>query len=172
MITGDGDSASTLKTQVSARNCFNGYAALNGMESLMNTARETFCDEAFFQKFAYYLTSVYRTNENGFLKKSTALGYIGCILVIGRNTLFKGISHIRSTLVKDMRLKLLPLQVILFLRTWMLPGTGTQKCDVELSRKLSNGMRVLGLKFDICYSNYEENLYLLHVFYSCIEEGD
>ena len=94
MITGDGDSASTLKTQVSARNCFNGYAALNGMESLMNTARETFCDEAFFQKFAYYLTSVYRTNENGFLKKSTALGYIGCILVIGQNTLFKGISHI------------------------------------------------------------------------------
>jgi hypothetical protein len=104
MITGNGDSASTLKTQVSARNCFNGYAALNGMESLMNTARETFCDEAFFQKFAYYLTSVYKTTEDGFLRKSTALGYIGCILVIGQNTLFKGISNIRYPLLKDRRL--------------------------------------------------------------------
>ena len=90
MITGAGDSASTLQTQQSARNCFNAYAALNGMESLMKTPRDTFCTEEFFQTFAYYLTSVYKTKESGFLKKSTVLGYIGCILVIGQDTLFKG----------------------------------------------------------------------------------
>ena len=50
------------------------------------------------------MTSVYKTKEKCFLKKSTALGYIGCILVIGQNTLFKGISHIRYTLLKDRRL--------------------------------------------------------------------
>ena len=95
MITGAGDSASTLQTQESARNCFNAYAALNGMESLMNVARDTFCNEAFFQKFAYFLTSVYKTREGGFLRKNTVLGYMGCILVIGQNTLFKGTSHMR-----------------------------------------------------------------------------
>ena len=54
MITGDGDSASTLKNHDSARNCFDSYAALNGMESLMNTARDTFCNEVFFQKNIFH----------------------------------------------------------------------------------------------------------------------
>lgn len=89
MITGDGDSASTLKTQDSARNRSDAYAALNRMESLMNTARDTFYSETFFQKFAYFLTSVYKTKESSFLKKSIFLDYIGCTLVIGQNTYSK-----------------------------------------------------------------------------------
>lgn len=91
MITGEGDSASTLDTQECAKKCFNKYAALNGMDSLMKTSREVFCCETFFQKFAYFLTSVYRVEKtNEPLMKGTVLGYIGCILVLGQNTLFKG----------------------------------------------------------------------------------
>ena len=95
MITGDGDSASTLQTQESARQCFNAYAALNGMKSLMETSRETFCCETFFQKFAYFLTSVYKAKlTKAPLSKGTVLGYMGCILVLGKNTLFKGINEL------------------------------------------------------------------------------
>lgn len=90
MITGDGESASTLQAQESAKKCFNAYALANGMEPLLKTTRDVFCCETFFQKFAYYLTSVYRTRTNGLLMKGTVLSYIGCILMIGQNTLFKG----------------------------------------------------------------------------------
>lgn len=89
MITGDGESASTLQTQEAAKKCFNAYAALNGMEPLMKTSRDVFCCDTFFQKFAYYLTSVYRTKTNGLLMKGSVLSYIGCILTIGQTQLFK-----------------------------------------------------------------------------------
>ena len=90
MITGDGDSASTLQTQESARQCFNAYAELNGMKPLMETSRETFCCESFFQKFAYFLTSVYKIKlTKAPLSKGTVLSYMGCILV-----LFKGINEL------------------------------------------------------------------------------
>lgn len=92
MITGDGESASTLQAQESAKKCFNAYAVLNGMEPLLKTTRDVFCDVKFFQKFAFYLTSVYKTKMNTLLMRGTVLSYIGCILVIGQNTLFKGTS--------------------------------------------------------------------------------
>jgi hypothetical protein len=90
MITGDGESASTLQAQGSAKKCFNAYAALNGMEPLLKTARDVFCDVKFLQKFAYYLTSVYKTKMNTSLMRGTVLSYIGCILIIGQNALFIG----------------------------------------------------------------------------------
>ena len=95
MITGEGDSASTLQTQESVRTCFNAYAALNGMESLMETSRDTFCCENFCQKFPYFLTSVYSVKHTKApLSKGTVLSYIGCILVLGKNTLFKSINKL------------------------------------------------------------------------------
>ena len=90
MITGDGESASTLPTQEAAKKCFNAYAAINKMQPLMSTTRDVFCDVKFFQKFAFYLTNVYKTNKNTLLRKGTAVSYTGCILVIGQNNLFKG----------------------------------------------------------------------------------
>ena len=136
MITGNGDSASTLKNHDSARNCFDSYAALNGMESLMNTARDTFCNEAFFQKFAYFLTSVYKTREGGFLRKNTVLGYMGCILVIGQNTLFKGTSHMRSTLMMEMQLTVLSITGDAFFKDLDAVGNWYTKMRCGIERKI------------------------------------
>ena len=60
------------------------------MEALMKITRDVFCCDTFFQKFAYYLTSVYRTKTKGLLMKGSVLSYIGCILIIGQTQLFKG----------------------------------------------------------------------------------
>lgn len=90
MITGDGDSSSTLSNQDSASKCYDLYAALNNLPPLRQTTREDFCQESFFQKFAYYMTSVYRTKQHAFLMCGTVLCYIGCIMIIGQNQLFRG----------------------------------------------------------------------------------
>jgi hypothetical protein len=64
MITGDGESASTLQKQEAAKKCFNAYAAINKMQPLMSTTRDVFCDVKFFQKFALYLTNANKMNKN------------------------------------------------------------------------------------------------------------
>lgn len=148
MITGAGDSASTLQTQESARNCFNAYAALNGMESLMKTPRDTFCTEEFFQTFAYFLTSIYKTNEKCFLKKSTVLGYIGCILVIGQYTLFKGTSHIRSTLLEGMHLTFSTIAGDAFFKELDNVGNWYTKMRCGIERKIVKRYETSDLKFD------------------------
>jgi hypothetical protein len=90
MITGDGESASTVSSQESARKCFDAYASTNGLRKLSETSRDDFCSESFFQKFAYHLTSIHRTKQNTLLMRGTVLSYIGCIMIIGQNQMFRG----------------------------------------------------------------------------------
>jgi hypothetical protein len=106
------------------------------MESLMNTARDTFCNEVFFVNFAYFLTSVYKTREGGFLRKNTVLGYMGCILVIGQNTLFKGTSHVRSTLMVEMRLTVLSITGDAFFKDLDAVGNWYTKMRCGIERKI------------------------------------
>ena len=82
MITGEGESVSTLQAQESACKCYEKYAESNGLQKLKETTRDDFCCEEFHQKFTYYLTSVYKIKNKGFLSRGTVLNYIGCIMVI------------------------------------------------------------------------------------------
>ena len=90
MITGDGDSPSTLSNQESASKCYDLYASLNNLPPLRQTSRDDFCQESFFQKFAYYVTSIYKTKQQALLMRGTVLCYVGCIMIIGQNQLFRG----------------------------------------------------------------------------------
>lgn len=90
-ITGYGDSASTLQSQSSALSCYDKYRQTNGLPELNAISRDVFCSETFFQKFAFYLTDIYRTKHaKTLLKLGTSLSYIGCLMVIGETKLFKG----------------------------------------------------------------------------------
>ena len=91
MITGEGESVSTLQAQESACKCYEKYAESNGLQKLEENTRDDFCCEELHQKFAYYLTSVYKIKNKGFLSCGTVLNYIGYIMVIGQSQLFKGI---------------------------------------------------------------------------------
>ena len=90
-ITGYGDSASTLSKHASAIRCYEKYRVTCNLPELSSISRGAFCCDEFFQKFAYYLTDVYKTKFEDPLTKGSALGYIGCILIHGETKLFKGI---------------------------------------------------------------------------------
>ena len=69
----------------------NDHQTTNGLPELNAISRDVFCSETFFQKFAFYLTDVYRTKHaKTLLKLGTSLSYIGCLMVIGETKLFKG----------------------------------------------------------------------------------
>ena len=89
-ITGYGDSVSTLASQSSAVRCYEKYRLTCNLPELASISREAFCTETFFQKFAFYLTDVYRTQSQAPLKIGTALSYIGCLMIYGETKLFKG----------------------------------------------------------------------------------
>ena len=92
-ITGYGDSASTLASHSSAIKCYEKYRLTCNLPELASISREVFCTEEFFQKFAFYLTDVYKTKYVECLKLGTALSYIGCLLIHGETKLFKGRLH-------------------------------------------------------------------------------
>jgi hypothetical protein len=90
MITGYGDFTSTVASQESARKCYDAYALANRVCKFSETKRDVICSRIFFQKFAYRLTSVYRTKQNTPLKCGSVIGYIGCIMSIGQTQMFRG----------------------------------------------------------------------------------
>ena len=89
-ITGYGDSASTHASHASAIRCYDKYRLTCSLPELALISREVFCIEEFFQKFAFFLTDVYKTKYEEYLKIGTALSYIGCVLIYGETRLFKG----------------------------------------------------------------------------------
>ena len=95
-ITGYGDSASTLSSHASAIRCYEKYRVTCNLPELSSISRGAFCCDEFFQKFAYYLTDVYKTKFGDPLTKGSALGYIGCILIHGETKLFKGIKIVQK----------------------------------------------------------------------------
>ena len=91
-MTGYGDSAPTIASQASALKLYENYRVSASLPELNSIDRDVFYTDAFFQKLAFYLTDVYRTKSGTSLKMGTALGYIGCLMIIDETTLFKG-SH-------------------------------------------------------------------------------
>ena len=91
VISGDGDAASTVQSEDSAEKCYDQYAILRGFPSLKDTTVESFCTEKFHWSFAWYLVLEYKsTRSEAYLMRGTVLLYMGCIMTIGQNKLFRG----------------------------------------------------------------------------------
>jgi hypothetical protein len=86
-----GDSKSTLAAQAAAEKCYNKYALERNLSTLRTSSRENFCTVQFHEEFAFWIVYNHKsstTKEQ--LSNGTIQSYIGCILTIGRNQLFKG----------------------------------------------------------------------------------
>ena len=69
----------------------NQFAILKGLPSLIETTDESFCTEIFHWAFAWYLVLEYKSSRNeAYLMRGTVLLYMGCIMTIGQDRLFRG----------------------------------------------------------------------------------